>query len=107
MRKEIKFKKLVFLELPKDFIVFKQYNLSSSKIYQNLLALHSVKSAHQENISVEDIYEIAEWFFSSPALQKKSQGEKILPAVEPNEAPANLKWLPWGGEFLVALEGDG
>ena len=39
MRKEIKFKKLVFLELPKDFIVFKQYNLSSSKMYQTCLLL--------------------------------------------------------------------
>ena len=68
MRKEIKFKKLFFSEFPKDFILFKQYNLSSSKMYQNLLALHAVESAHQEDISVEDIYEVAESLASLPAL---------------------------------------
>ena len=43
MRKEIKFKKLVFSEL---FVLFKQLNLSSTKMFQNLLALHAVESAH-------------------------------------------------------------
>ena len=28
MRKEIKFKKVVFSELPNDFVLFKQYNIS-------------------------------------------------------------------------------
>ena len=45
MRKEIKFKKMVFLELSKDFIVFKRCNFSS-KMYQNLLALHAIEFAH-------------------------------------------------------------
>ena len=30
IRKEIKVKKLIFLELPKDFVLFKQYNISST-----------------------------------------------------------------------------
>ena len=92
MRKEIKFKKLVFSELPKEFILFKQYNLSSSKMYQNLLALHAVESAHQEDISVEDIYEVAELLTFLPALHtQKSKRQNRPPAEEPNEAPADLK----------------
>ena len=46
MRKEIKFKKLVFSELLKEFVLFKQLNLSSTKMSQNLLTLHAVESAH-------------------------------------------------------------
>ena len=37
MRKKIKVKKLIFSELPNDFVLFKQYNISSTKMYQNLL----------------------------------------------------------------------
>ena len=105
MRKEIKFKKLVFSELPKEFILFKQYNLSSSKMYQNLLALHAVESAHQEDISVEDIYEVAESLAFLPALHtQKSKRQNRPPAEKPNEAPADLKQPPTEDDFLVALE---
>ena len=108
MRKEIKFKKLVFSELPKDFILFKQYNLSSSKMYQNLLALHAVESAHQEDISVEDIYEVAESLASLPALHtQKLKRQSWQPAVEAKEDTADLKWPPTDEDFLVALEEDG
>ena len=91
MRKEIKFKKLVFSQLPKDFILFKQYNLSSSKMYQNLLALHAVESAHQEDISVEDIYEVAESLASLPALHtQKLKRQSWQPAVEAKEDTAEM-----------------
>ena len=53
MRREIKFKKLMFSELPSDFILFKQYNITSANMFQNLLALHAVDLAHQDTISVE------------------------------------------------------
>ena len=46
MRKEIKFKKLVLSELQKEFVLFKQLNLSSTKMFQNLLALHAAESTH-------------------------------------------------------------
>ena len=39
IRKEIKVKKLIFLELLNHFVLFKQYNFSSTKMYQNLLNL--------------------------------------------------------------------
>ena len=60
MRREVKFKKLVFSELPPDFVLFKQYNITAKQMYQNLLALHSVDNSNQEVISVEDIYEITD-----------------------------------------------
>ena len=33
MRREIKFKKVVFSELPNDFVLFKQYNISAKQMY--------------------------------------------------------------------------
>ena len=60
MRREIKFKKVVFSELPNDFVLFKQYNISSKQMYQNLLALHSVDASNQEVITVDDIYAITD-----------------------------------------------
>ena len=60
MRREIKFKKLIFSELPSDFVLFKQNNISAKQMYQNSLALHSVVACNQEVISVEDIYEITD-----------------------------------------------
>jgi hypothetical protein len=56
MRREVKFKNLVFSELPPDFVLFKQYNITPKQMYQNLLALHSVDNSNQEVIAVEDIY---------------------------------------------------
>ena len=50
MRKEVKFKKMVFSELSADFVLFKQNNISASKMYQNLLALHAVNPANQETL---------------------------------------------------------
>ena len=47
----------IFLKLPNDLVLFKQYYISSTKIYPKRLELHSVDSPNQENITVEDIYE--------------------------------------------------
>ena len=58
MRRGIKLKKLMFSEQPLDFILFKQYNITSVKTFQNILALHAVDPAHQDTISVKDIYEV-------------------------------------------------
>ena len=49
MRREIKFKKLIFSDLPPNFVLFKQYNISAKQMYQNLLALHSVDACNQES----------------------------------------------------------
>ena len=66
MRKEIKVKKLIFSELPNDFVLFKQYNISSTKMYQNLLELQAIDSANQETIDVEHIYEGTNVLASKP-----------------------------------------
>ena len=64
MRKEVKFKKMVFSELPADFVLFKQNNISASKMYQNLLALHAVNPANQV-----DIYEVTDSLALLPSLE--------------------------------------
>lgn len=60
MRREIKFKKLLFSELPANYPLFKQYNITAKHMFQNLLALHAVDESNQESVSVEDIYDITE-----------------------------------------------
>ena len=55
MRKEIKVKKLLFSDHSCDFALFKQYNISFTKMCQNLLGLHTVDSANQKTITIEDV----------------------------------------------------
>ena len=55
MRREVKFKKLLFFDLPPDFKLFRQHNISAKIMYQNLLQLHAVDKSNQEIISVEEI----------------------------------------------------
>ena len=55
MRREVKFKKLLFSDLPSDFKLFRQHNISAKIMYQNLLQLHAVDESNQETIFVEDI----------------------------------------------------
>ena len=105
MRKEIKVKKLIFSELPNDFVLFKQYNISSTKMYQNLLELHAVDSSNQETITVEDIYEGTNVLASNPTLEctqssKKSAKPHLLASEEPF---ADLEWPPSEEEFFIAL----
>ena len=106
MRKEIKFKKMVFSELPSDFVLFKQYNISATKMYQNLLALHAVDTANQEIISVEDIYEVTNVLASLPSLDTTHSSKKTTrpPPVASEEPFADLQWPPSDEEFIIALE---
>ena len=55
IRKEIKVKKLIFLELPNDFVLYKQYNISSTKMYQNHLELHVIDSSNQERKNLKSL----------------------------------------------------
>ena len=100
MRREIKFKKLIFSELPSDFVLFKQNNISAKQMYQNLLALHSVDACNQEVISVEDIYEITD-SLDSLSVGKPQKKSKV--AQQPEEE-ADLEWPRQEEEFLIILD---
>ena len=101
MRKEVKFKKMVFSELPADFVLFKQYNISASKMYQNLLALHAVNPANQETVSVKDIYEVTDGWPHYLLLSPKSVKKTIQ---GPDSLMAYLEWPPFEEEFIMSLE---
>ena len=103
MRREIKFKKLIFSDLPPNFVLFKQYKISAKQMYQNLLALHSVDACNQEVISVEDIYEITD---SLDSLSVGKLQNKSRIAQAPKEAP-NLEWPLQEEEFLITLDEGG
>ena len=91
MRREIKFKKMVFSKLPADFVLFKQYNISASKIYQNLLALHAVNLANQETVSVENIYQVTDALASLPSLEPKKWSKKQKKQIQGSDSlMANL-----------------
>ena len=92
MRREVKFKKLVFSELPPDFVLFKQYNITAKQMYQNLLALHSVDNSNQEVISVEDIYEITD-SLDKVYFDKRTKKSKTT-IQAPAETVADLQWPP-------------
>ena len=76
MQKEVKFKKMVFSDLPSDFALFKQFGITASKMFQNLMALHAVDPANQEYISVEDIYEVTNILASLPSLHRPKTNKK-------------------------------
>ena len=109
MRKEIKFKKMVFSELPSDFALFKQFGITASKMFQNLMALHAVDPTNQEFISVEDIYEVTDVLASLASLHRPKANKKRQPqsAEVAQETLADLEWPPQEEEFVVALEADG
>ena len=62
-------------ELPSDFVYFKQYIISSKQIYENLLALHSVKQCNQEFIVVDDVYKVINMFYS-PTAQSQTKTKR-------------------------------
>ena len=105
MRREVKFKKLVFSELPPDFVLFKQYNITAKQMYQNLLALHSVDNSNQEVISVEDIYEITD-SLDKVYFDKRTKKSKTTTQA-PAETVADLQWPPQDEEFVVTLNEGG
>ena len=105
MRREIKFKKVVFSEMPSDFVLFKQYNISAKQMYQNLLALHSVDATHQEVISVEDIYAVTE-LMDSLTVQKQPRKEPVLSSGSA-EGESDMPWPPQEEDFVIFLEEGG
>ena len=53
MRKESKFKKMVFSELPSDFALFKQFGITASKMFQNFMTLmQPIKNSSQLKTSM-------------------------------------------------------
>ena len=42
LQSKVKFKKVMFSEMPSDFVYFKQYNITAKQMYENLLASHTV-----------------------------------------------------------------
>ena len=45
-------------------------------MYQNLLGLHSVDSANQKTITVEDVYEVTNVLASNPSLEGTQSSKK-------------------------------
>ena len=90
--REIKFKKVVFSELPNEFILFKQFNISAKKMYQNLLALHSVDASHQEVIPVEDIYAITN-SMDSLSMRKQGKGKRPKDSADSQDQSSTISDL--------------
>ena len=105
MRREAKLKKTMFSEMPTDFILFKQYNISAKQMYQNLLALHSVDSSHQEVVSVEDIYAVTE-SLDSLSMQNPTKKRSAL-APERRAPTGDVQWPPQEEDFVITLDEGG
>jgi len=109
MRREVKFKKLLFSDLPSDFKLFRQHNISAKVMYQNLLQLHAVDESNQEIISVEDIYEITDTLSSlNIGKQKGKSKNPIGPSTTSGvNQIADLEWPPHEEEFVITLDEEG
>ena len=102
LRREVKFKKVMFSEMPSDFVYFKQYNITAKQMYENLLALHTVDPSNQEVITVDDIYVASE----SAGTQSASKPAKRSRA--PSEEPmGDFVWPLQEEEFVITLQEDG
>ena len=102
MRKEVKLKKMMFSQLPADFVLFKQYNLSSSQMYKNLLDLHAVDPANQETVSKADIYVATDDLSVNPSLTASKTKKKTREAqVDTSETSlVEAEWPPHDEEFI-------
>ena len=89
--REIKFK-VVFSEHPNEFILFKQFNIYAKKMYQNLLALHSVDASHQEVIPVEDIYAITN-SMDSLSMRKQGKGKRPKDSADSQDQSSTMSDL--------------
>ena len=109
MRREVKFKKLLFSDLPSDFKLFRQHNISAKIMYQNLLQLHAVDESNQETISVEDIYEITETLstINLGRPKGKSRNPSQVSPLSDSNLIADLEWPPHEEEFIITLDEDG
>ena len=79
----------MFSEMPSDFVYFKQYNITTKHIYENLLALHTVDQKNQDVVT-EDVYIASE----SAGIQAANKSAKRSRA--PTEVPQ--------GEFIWPVE---
>ena len=77
MRPEVKLKKVLFSDLPSDFVLFRQYGITPKQMYQNLIALHAVEDCNQTDLSMEDIYAVTDDLSTAP-LQKRELNERLL-----------------------------
>ena len=105
LSREINLKKIMFSELPSDFVYFKQYNSSSKQMYENLLALNSVDQCNQEVITVEDVYKATD-LLDFPAGQSQTKRKKSAAptSVEPE---LDFQWPLEEEEFVITLKEDG
>ena len=83
LRRERKLKNALFLEMPSDFVYFKQYNITAKQMYENLLALHTVDPSDQEVITVEDVY-VASESVGTQSANKQAKRSKV-PVEEPSK----------------------
>ena len=107
MRREVKLKKAIFSDLPSDFVLFKQLNISAKKMYQNLLSLHAVDANNQESISVEEIYEITDSLTTLSLAGHTKRSRASSQSTTTPETMADLQWPPQEDEFVITLEEDG
>ena len=101
MQREVKFKKLLFFELPSDYPLLKQYNVTANIMFTNLLALHVVEENNQVTVSVEDIYEITENLTlptSKPKQKTKESANKVATSF------ADLDWPPKEEKFVITFD---
>ena len=72
-------------------------------MYQNLPALHSIDAAHQEVVSIKDIFAITDSMDSfSIGKQAKNSKAKIAQKVS-NSPISNLQWPPQEEDFIITL----
>ena len=102
LRLEVKFKKVMFSEMPSDFVYFKQFNISAKQMYKNLLALHAVDPTNQAIITVEDIYVASE----SAGVQSANKPAKQSRAPS-GEPLGDFIWPMEEEDFVITLQEDG
>ena len=90
MRRVVRFKNLLILDLPNDFVFFKQYNIVAKQIFQNLLTLHTIDVSNQETIMMEDIYGITDSLQTSFLPEPKKGAPASFLEVTHN----GLHWPP-------------
>ena len=107
LRREVKFKKLLFSDLPSTFSLFKQYNISAKVMYQNLLKLHAVDEVNQETISVEDIYEITDTLSTLNIGKSKGKSNSPTEPTSSSNSVGDLEWPPHDEDFVITLDEEG